>query len=56
MSDAVLKAAREWIDHVEKTKKLNKLARRSVLSFAIWLDSIIRSEERKEEMKHDKEN
>jgi hypothetical protein len=49
-------AAKEWIGQIEKQRKLSKLARRSVLSFAIWMDEMIRNQELKEEMEHGKEN
>ena len=56
MSTSVLVTAQEWIKQIESKKKLNKEAKRAVVSFAIWLDSIIDSQELQKEVKHDKEN
>lgn len=50
------KLAEEWIQQIEKTKKLNKQSKHAVISFAIWIDNVIRNEEKKEDLKHDQEN
>lgn len=49
MSTSVLTTAQEWIKEIETQRKLNKEAKRAVISFAMWLDKLIDSEEKKEE-------
>ena len=57
MNELVSEVAREWIEQVEKRqKKLNKQAKQAVLSFAIWMDTVIYNEEKRKEKKHDTEN
>ena len=56
MRNSVEHAAREWIKEIEKKKKLNKEARRAVISFAFWLDEMINREEMKEELENEKKD
>jgi len=49
-------AAKTWLENIEKKTKLNKKMRRAVMSFALWLDLMIRQQDKIEENKHDKEN
>jgi len=56
MMNPVEHAATEWITEVEKKKKLNKEARRAVISFAMWLDHMMSRQQESEDKENDETN